>query len=124
MRRLSVLIAGVEDALLCQIIADSLKERTEATVRILPSDVPRAAIERAALRERPDVVIIGLSQVELSPTCKQLLDQLPESVVVGVHVNNAEVDSGRVRIVQHALYSEDMGPRELVNVVLAATREE
>lgn len=121
MRQPKVIVAGLTDALLSQIVAETLGRKLGVEVELLEPGMDRHSIEREAVRHEADVIIMELSNKELPQSCNRILERLPGAIIAGVTCDEDETDgTKRVRIVQHALQSDDLGPDTLANIVLAA----
>jgi len=113
-----VLIAEFSDRLLTEIVSDALTRQLSAQVQTLPARGGRSELEAAAERGRPDVVVLELDRMELPAICDRLLATLPEAVVLGVACG--EGSRACVRIAQHALHADALGPDRLAAIVSAA----
>lgn len=78
-------------------------------------DNDETSIMEAAVREQADVVIFELGQMEIPEICNDLLNELPEAVLVGV-ISNGQ------RIVQYALHMEGTDPDEFINTIIVAKK--
>jgi hypothetical protein len=117
-----VIIAGLVNQLLCELIAESLKKQLKAKVNILAPTIPRSGIEGVAVDKKADVVIVGLADSEVPTICKRLLRRLPEAVVVGVVSDSSGKVGQKTRVIR-TLLSDDMSLNQIGDTILAAMQK-
>ncbi len=72
----------------------------------------RTELKEAIVRHRANVVILGLDLDELPGVCTDLLDEFPDTLVVGM------ADDGR----RAAIHVDNIGPGELLESIQAAKK--
>ena len=98
-----------------QDIVESLTHHQPNLELIVDDSAEEASFYDTAARERADIVIFELMDKEIPRICDELLDRLPDAVLLGF------VSKGH-RIVKYALYAEEMDTDELINSIMVSKK--
>ena len=107
MDTIRVLLAGIPTGVLGEIMERITELRPDMEV---VAHASRAELPDAVGRSQADVVILGLDADELPKICRDLLDEFPDTLVVGL-----AADGKRTLI-----NVDNIGPHELLNTIQAA----
>ncbi len=104
-----VLLAGIPAGVLLEIVERDTEKRPNMQV---VGHAKRTELKEAIVRHRANVVILGLDLDELPGVCTDLLDEFPDTLVVGM------ADDGR----RAAIHVDNIGPGELLETIQAARK--
>ena len=107
MEAIRVLLAGISTGVLREILERITELRPDMEV---VGHASRGDLPEAIGGSQADAVILGLSVDEFPKICSDLLDEFPDTVVVGI-----AADGKRTLI-----HVDNIGPDELLNAIQAA----
>lgn len=108
------MVAGISDRITQNIIENLTHSQRNLEV-IVNNNIDPELIEQAAVHEHADIVIFELKESDLPVICNDLLNRLPDSVLIGL-VSNGQ------RVVQYALYNENMDTEEFINSIIVSKK--
>ena len=109
-----VLIAGMNDKVLQNIVQSLAHYQTNLEL-IMDDSAEETSLHDFAVRKHADIIIFELSNTDIPKICNDLLNDLPDAVLLGI------VSNGR-RIIQYALHTTEMGTDELINSIMVAKK--
>jgi DNA-binding NarL/FixJ family response regulator len=102
-----VLLAGIRIRVLREVMERITELRPDMEV---VAYAERAELEEAMAHHRADVVIVGLGTGETQKVCSDLLDEFPDTLVVGLAADGRRA----------AIHMNNVGPDELLDTIRVA----
>lgn len=115
-----VIVGEMHDNLLRQIVEQALT--TNIGANVVARNIGISELEKEAVSNNADIVVLGLKGSDLPPICERLLDRLDRAVIVGVVSEVTSTSSSRkIRMV--IFHSGDLEPTELADAILTAMQK-